>query len=145
MQREAKAREAEKRRRAEERDEAQKQAAKSRSRAEARASATGSRGAVASEGHVSASHGAIRNYAGIVNAWISRNKPNHPGAAGTVVVLLAISPSGSLISTRVVSSSGNQMLDRSALAAVQRSSPFPKPPPAAKSSNLVFRYPCYFR
>jgi protein TonB len=145
LKRQAKTGEVERRRQVEERDEVRRQAAKTRSRAPATAGASGSRGSQASKGRVSASQGAIRNYGGIVNAWIARNKPSHSGATGTVIVLLAISPSGHLISARVVSSSGNPLLDRSALGAVRRSSPFPPPPPGAKSNELIFKYPCYFR
>lgn len=139
------AREAERRNRAEQRDKAQKQPAKPRNHAAASAGASGSRGAQASKGRISASQGSLRNYGGSVNAWIARNKPSHSGVTGTVVVQLVISPGGNLISAWVVSSSGNAMLDRSALAAVRRSSPFPPPPAGAKAGDLVFKYPCYFR
>ena len=134
------ARDAQRRRQIELRDKAQKQPAKPRNQAPASAGASGSRGAQASKGRISASQGSVRNYGGTVNAWIARNKPSPSGVTGTVVIRLAISPSGNLISARVASSSGNPNLDRSALAAVQRSSPFPTPPSGAKAASLVFTY-----
>ena len=134
------ARDAQRRRQIEQRDKAQKQPAKPRNQAPASAGASGSRGAQASKGRISASQGSVRNYGGTVNAWIARNKPPSTGVIGTVVIRLAISPSGNLISARVASSSGNPNLDRSALAAVQRSSPFPTPPSGAKAASLVFTY-----
>ncbi len=46
---------------------------------------------------------------------------------GTVMVELTISPSGKLLSSRVVKSSGYELLDRTALANLERV-PFPPPP-----------------
>ena len=137
--------EAERRQRAQQRDKAQKRPARPRNHAPASAGASGSGGAQASKGRISASQGSLRNYRGSLNARIARNKPSHSGVTGTVVVQLAISLGGNLISARVVSSSGNAMLDRSALEAVRRSSPFPTPPRGAKAGDLVFTFPCYFR
>ncbi|MCJ2092291.1 energy transducer TonB [Methylobacterium sp. J-072] len=51
------------------------------------------------------------------------------GAAGTVVVHVAIAPDGSVRQAEIESSSGSPGLDQRALRAVRGASPF-KPPPA---------------
>ena len=143
--REVEARNARKKRRAEKAEQGRREAKEKRARTAANAGASGSRGAKASTGRVSASQGDMRNYQGIVNAWIARNKPPHSGGRGDVVVLLALSPSGALLSARVVSSSGTPALDQIALAAVRRSSPFPKPPAGSTAGQLRFTFPYRFR
>lgn len=141
-EREAEARDAERKARSE---RAEGQAREKRAQAAASAGANGSRGAKASAGRVSASRGALQNYKGVVNAWMARNKPAHNGARGDVVIFIALSPSGALISAHVTSSSGNPTLDQMALAAARRSSPFPTPPPGSTAGQLLFTFPYYFR
>lgn len=142
--REEEARNAERKRRAETEKQAERQTKEKRARTAAGAGASGSRRAKASAGRVSASQGALQDYKGIVNAWMVRNKPPHGGGRGQVVVLIALSPSGALISARVVSSSGNQALDQRVLAAVRRASPFPKPPAGSTAAQRLFTFPYRF-
>ena len=143
-EREAEAREEERERRAEKAKQAEREAKQKRTRMGANAGASGARGAKASAGRVSASQGALQNYKGIVNAWLARNKPPHGGGRGTVVVQIALSPSGSLISARVVSSSGNKALDQRALGDARSKSPFPKPPPGLTDAQRKFNFPYRF-
>ena len=146
-EREAAAREAQgKRQAAENQKKADRPARQKSGDRVASAGTSGSRGARAATGRVSASHGDLQNYKGIVNAWIARDKPAPPsGGRGTVVILLALSPSGALSSAHVHSSSGNRALDQIALAGVRRASPFPKPPPGSTASQLRFTFPYQFR
>jgi TolA protein len=142
-QREAAEREEERERQAEAREKAEKQR-RERKAAKANGGATGSQGARASSGRVSASQGDIRNYGASVRAKIARNSPGSKGAKGDARIAVSISPSGGLISARIVTSSGNAELDRSALAAVRRSSPFPPPPKGATRDQLSFTIPFQF-
>jgi colicin import membrane protein len=141
QEREAEAREERQRaERAERRKEARERARQRR-----QSGASGSQGAKSSKGRVSASRGSIRNYASMVRSRIARNKPGGRSGSGRVVISFALSASGSLISARVVSSSGNASLDQSALSAVRQSSPFPAPPAGSSSSQLRFTMPFQFR
>jgi protein TonB len=132
-------------RRIEQRKQTERDERAKRSRLKAAAGASGSRGGKSSKGRVSASQGSRTNYAASVRARIARNKPQTPGAKGVVLVYFTLSASGGVIVARIASSSGNASLDRSALAAVRRSSPFPKPPPGSTPGQLVFTMPFYFR
>jgi colicin import membrane protein len=143
-QREAERREEERERQAEAREKAEKQRREQRKAAKANGGATGSQGTRASSGRVSASQGDIRNYGAIVRARIARNSPAARGAKGNARIAIALSTSGGLISARIVTSSGNVELDRSALAAVHRSSPFPPPPKGATRDQLSFTIPFQF-
>jgi protein TonB len=140
LKREEEAREAEKRRRL----EAEKQARERSRRTTQSLGASGSRSAQSSQGRVSASQGNIRNYAAMVRARIAQHKPQG-GATGRAIVAFAISPSGAVSSARLVHSSGNAALDRSALAAVHSASPFPPPPPGIPAGQLRFTIPFDFR
>lgn len=139
-----KSREAAKKRRIEEARQAE-EARRKRARARAQASASGTKKAQASAGRVSASQGAIRNYAAKVRARIARNKPPSGGRRGQVVLSFSLSSSGGLTSARIATSSGNSALDRSALAAIRRAAPFPRPPQGATASQLRFTIPFRFR
>ena len=143
-QREAERREEERERQAEAREKAEKQRREQRKATRANGGATGSQGARASSGRVSASQGEIRNYGAIVRARIARNRPSAKGAKGNARIAIALSASGGLISARIVTSSGNAELDRSALAAVRQSSPFPPPPKGATRDQLSFTIPFQF-
>jgi protein TonB len=143
-EREAEARETAKDKRADAAKQAKRQAKEKRAQAGANAGASGSADAKASKGRVSASQGDVRTYAGILNSWIARNKPGSAGGRGTTVIILAMSPSGALISASISSSSGNPALDQLALATVRRSSPFPKPPAGLSANQLRFTFPCKF-
>lgn len=91
-----------------------------------------------------ASSGAILSYAARVRARIVGNRP---GAAGTgrVVVSFGLSSTGGLRFARIARSSGSSSVDRAALSAVRRSSPFPRPPKGASSGQLRFSIPFHFR
>jgi protein TonB len=141
LRREEEAREAEKQRRL----EAETAARERKRRAAQSAGVRGSQGAQASKGRVSASQGDIRNYAAAVRAHIARNKPAGHGATGEAIVAFAISPSGGVTSVRIVRTSGNAALDKSALAAVHSASPFPPPPQGVAVGQLRFTIPFDFR
>ncbi len=91
-----------------------------------------------------ASAGAISSYGARVRARILANRPSAFGQ-GRVSISFAISRSGSLRYASVIRSSGIAGLDRAALAAVRRSSPFPSPPSGAGASQLRFSIPFSFR
>lgn len=63
-------------------------------------------------------------------AHLNRHKRFPPGAAGsgTVSVVFTIGRSGQVLSARLSRSSGDSILDREAVALVQRASPVPAPP-----------------
>lgn len=131
--------------RIEEQREAERKARRKRPTPAASAGASGSQGAKPSKGRISASQGAVTNYAATVRARIARNKPQSPDGKGSVVVSFALSASGGLIFVRVAASSGNPSLDQSAVSAVRRSLPFPQPPPGSTPGQLRFTMPFYFR
>ena len=62
------------------------------------------------------------------------------GEKGRVVVLFTIMRDGKVTDQSVVLSSGNQTLDRAALAAVELSSPFVALPADFKPERMVLRY-----
>jgi protein TonB len=89
--------------------------------------------------------GGIGSYGGVVRARVARNKPRGMTGRGTVIVTIGVSPSGGLRFARLSRSSGNAALDRAAMAAVQRSAPFPDPPAGASPGQLVFHIPIAYR
>lgn len=97
-----------------------------------------------SSGRRKASLGSVRAYAGRVQARVAGHRPSG-GGRGTVRVTFAISSSGRLRFARILRSSGNASLDKRALAAVRRASPFPKPPAGMTSRQLTFSMPFRFR
>ncbi len=109
---------------------------------QANAGASGSRAAQSSQARVSASTGSIQNYGASVRARIAANKPRGRPGGGTVIISLAIAPSGSLAGASIARSSGDSSLDQAALSAVRSASPFP-PPPGGSSPR--FSVPFYFR
>ncbi|HEX8949255.1 MAG TPA: energy transducer TonB [Dissulfurispiraceae bacterium] len=63
---------------------------------------------------------------------------------GGVEIFLAVAQNGQLIEVRLVQSSGKELLDKSAIEAVRRASPFPKPPVDAElemTVRLTYRLP----
>jgi protein TonB len=91
-----------------------------------------------------AAPGAATLYATSVVQALARSKPHGVGVRGTVQVRFRITPTGLLDDVRVVSSSGDERLDRMALAAV-RSARFGPPPPGLSSSDLSYELPYRFR
>lgn len=84
-----------------------------------------------------------------VLAWINRHKRYPQGAKsrreeGMVQVSFAINASGSVVSARIASSSGNPELDRAALEMVNRASPVPAPPPEIASNHMKLSLPVQF-
>ena len=114
---EAKARDAEAERRAENAKRTERRARDGRAQA---SGSTGAKGAKSAAGRVSASRGDLQNYRGIVNAWVARHKPSAPDGRGNVVLIVALSTSGDVISASVSSSSGDHRLDGIALEAIRR-------------------------
>ncbi|MEM7774908.1 MAG: TonB family protein [Pseudomonadota bacterium] len=95
-------------------------------------------------GRRSASAGAVASYAARVRARILANRPRGV-ARGRVVVSFGLSTGGGLRYARVSRSSGSAAVDRAALAAVRRSSPFPRPPAGASSRQLRYSIAFTFR
>ncbi|MEM9107280.1 MAG: TonB family protein [Pseudomonadota bacterium] len=65
--------------------------------------------------------------------------------SGTTVVRFKVNAEGSVISSRIVSSSGSAALDKAAMDALSRASPFPKIPAAAGRKTWNFRVPLTFQ
>ncbi len=96
------------------------------------------------KGKARASSGAILSYASRVRARIAGNRPRSVGR-GRVVVSFGLTASGGLRYARIARSSGNAGVDRAAISAVRRSSPFPRPPKGASTGQLRFSIPFSFR
>lgn len=88
-------------------------------------------------GNSIASTGAINRYGAQVRSRILANRPSTRGA-GRTVISFALSAGGGLRYARIARSSGDQRLDRAALTAVRRSTPFPRPPNGTNSRQLRF-------
>lgn len=67
------------------------------------------------------------------------------GRPGTAKVMFVIDRSGKLVSSVLVESTGSQALDAAALAVVERSDPFPKPPSELDDDMLRWTVPIVFR
>lgn len=127
------------------RQESERKSQPSKAAKKGGAKARGKSSAKKSGGQVSASRGAVRNYAARVRARVARNRPRSGSAHGTAVVSFGVSRSGSLRYAKLARSSGNRSLDSAALSAVRRASPFPAPPRGASLRDLSFRIPFRFR
>lgn len=92
-----------------------------------------------------ASAGAVRSYGLTVRARILANRPSGSGGYGRAIIAFGVSSSGGLRYARIARSSGSRSLDQSALAAVRRSAPFPRPPSGASSGQLRFSISFSFR
>jgi len=71
--------------------------------------------------------------------------PMTPGQSGTVKVGFVIDRTGKLVSNWLAESTGIPALDERALAIVERSQPFPVPPPELDDNRLNLIVPFYFR
>ncbi|MVO14699.1 energy transducer TonB [Parasedimentitalea huanghaiensis] len=80
---------------------------------------------------------AASNYSGTVRRKIHRAKRQRVNIKGVALVSFNIAPNGSISGARVARSSGSAKLDRIALSQVRRASPFPPPPPGARTSYSV--------
>jgi protein TonB len=103
------------------------------------------KGSASSSARVSASPGAVINYAAVVRARVASRKPPGPGKRGTVLVTFGVSRSGGLAFASISRSSGDVGLDRTVLSAVRSAAPFPPPPPGASPGQLRFSMPFYFQ
>ncbi|MBK3736083.1 TonB family protein, partial [Azospirillum brasilense] len=89
---------------------------------------TGIGHAAAASEPVSASRGAVVDYGAQVWAWIGRHKPEKVVGGGQATVKLTLGTAGEVLDASILTSSGDEALDRAALAAVRKASPFPTPP-----------------
>jgi periplasmic protein TonB len=77
-----------------------------------------------------------------VNAHLNRHKGGNPnGALGTVVVAFTINRSGGVMSSRLVRSSGDPVLDAKAVSTPRSASPVPAPPPDVEGSTIMLTVP----
>jgi len=86
-----------------------------------------------------------RAYLGILSKSIERAKVNpRSRMAGTVMVRFTVGPDGSLISRTVERSSGSQVLDEAAVAALDRAAPFPPMPQNVAQGPIEVSVPFEF-
>ncbi|PNQ99033.1 energy transducer TonB family protein [Azospirillum argentinense] len=109
------------------------------------AEAGAGRNAAAAVEPVSASRGAMVDYGAQVWAWIGRHKPEKVVGGGQATVKLTLGTAGEVLDASILASSGDEALDRAALAAVRKASPFPTPPPGLTAEERVFSVPFLFR
>jgi len=77
-----------------------------------------------------------------VNAHLIRHKGGNPnGAMGTAVVAFTINRSGGVVSSRLVRSSGDPVLDAKAVSTPRSASPVPAPPPDVAGSTIELALP----
>jgi protein TonB len=89
--------------------------------------------------------GVKRAYLGKVHSRLKDSKVNpHSRATGTVIVRFAVGPSGALLSREIVASSGSQILDNAAIAAIDKAAPFPAFPETLKVDKIVEVVPYRF-
>ncbi len=103
------------------------------------------------EQHAAAAVAARRNkswslYETELYSALERHKVKpHAAKTGDVLLLITIAPSGQLLSRAVANSSGVPELDGAAMAALERSAPFPPVPPDVSSGPLTLTVPFRFR
>ncbi len=84
-------------------------------------------------------------YLGEVNQRVQRAKINpRARVAGTVLMRFTVGLRGELLKTEVASSSGSPVLDKAAIAALERAAPFPPIPPEVSTQPLAFTQPFRF-
>jgi protein TonB len=89
--------------------------------------------------------GVRRAYLGKLSKKLQTMKVNpHSRATGTVMIRFEVAPSGALLSREVIASSGSQLLDNAALAAVDKAAPFPPFPETLKADKIVEVVPYRF-
>lgn len=97
------------------------------------------------QGMAAARPGDVQRYARSVVEALGRSRPKGlSGANGTARVSFQISQDGSVVSVRIVASSGNPKLDGAAKAAVEAVK-FPPPPPNMTAAQLTYEIPYHFR
>jgi protein TonB len=84
-------------------------------------------------------------YLGKIHNKLKQTKVNpHSRASGTVLVRFAVGPSGALLSREIITSSGSQILDNAAIAAIEKAAPFPAFPETMKVDKIVEVVPYRF-
>lgn len=82
----------------------------------------------------------VRIYLGKVNEQVQRSKVNpRSRTTGVVLVRFTIGTDGSLLSKDVVGSSGAEVLDQAAIAALERAAPFPPIPAEVSATPMTFK------
>lgn len=71
-------------------------------------------------------------------------KAKRLGIQGTPKVELTMNRQGQVLALKLLQSSGNQDLDKEALAMIKRAQPLPKPPEKVKGATLVLKVPLLF-
>jgi protein TonB len=64
---------------------------------------------------------------------------------GVVTVEFNLDPSGQILSSRIVDSSGSTVLDEEAMALLKRAAPLPAPPTHVSPDGLYLTLPIQFR
>jgi protein TonB len=81
----------------------------------------------------------------VVSKALERNKVNpRTSIKGTVLLKFTIGPTGELLSKGVEKSSGSQVLDDAAIAALERSAPFPPMPAEIAGKPIEMKVPYRF-
>ncbi|TWB35836.1 TonB family protein [Nitrospirillum pindoramense] len=77
---------------------------------------------------------------------LSRHRPAHVAAAGTVVLSISVAADGQVRDAAILTSSGSGVLDAIALRAVSQAAPLPAPPePLLTDGRFSFTVPFRFR
>ncbi|KPH82316.1 TonB family protein [Bosea vaviloviae] len=101
--------------------------------------------AAPSQGADSAPSVSPASWRGTMLAHLNRYKRFPSGASpGTVQVAFSIDRSGRVLSARLVSGSGDAVLDEEAVAMVRRASPVPAPPAGLGGSTVMLAVPVRF-
>jgi periplasmic protein TonB len=92
---------------------------------------------------------AIARWESVLAAHLERfkhypDKARARGDQGTATVAFTIDHDGRLVTSRIVQSSGSEMLDEETLAMLLRAQPLPKPPDNVLDSELSFIVPVKF-
>jgi periplasmic protein TonB len=92
---------------------------------------------------------AIARWESVLAAHLERfkhypDKARARGDQGTATVAFTIDHDGRLVTSRIVQSSGSEMLDEETLAMLVRAQPLPKPPDNVLDSELSFIVPVKF-
>lgn len=93
---------------------------------------------------------ALSRYADLLAAALARER-SYPrlarmrGMEGNVEMQLRIGADGQVLSAHILESSGHEVLDRQALAMIEKAQPLPKPPASLPGGELTVRVPVVFR
>ena len=87
----------------------------------------------------------VRQYLGKLSEVVQKAKVNpRSKLTGTVWVKFKVSPAGELLSREITASSGSDVLDNAAVAALDRAAPFPPMPHEVASEPMVVSVPFKF-